>query len=243
MTDPRALVHDSPGQLARDVASRLLTVLTAMQAEGRTPHIALTGGSIADKIHAEVARQTPGSPVRWDHVEVWWGDERFVPRDDPQRNALQAHRTLLDHIPVNPSRVHEISSSDEADSPDAAAVMYSDMLRNSGAGDFDVVMLGLGRNGHVASLMPHSPALHVTDEIAVGVTNSPKPPPNRVSLTFDALNHTRETWFVVAGEDKAEAVARALAEEGSIEETPARGIHAKLHTHWFVDVEAAQQIC
>jgi 6-phosphogluconolactonase len=242
MPDPRALIHDSADELAQAVASRLLTVLTSMQAEGRTPHIALTGGSIADKIHAEVARQTPGSPVRWDHVEIWWGDERFVPRNDPQRNALQARRTMLDHIPVHPSRVHEIPSSDDADSPDAAAVMYSDMLRNSGAGDFDVVMLGLGGNGHVASLMPHSPALHVTDQIAVGVTDSPKPPPNRVSLTFDALNRTRETWFVVAGEDKADAVARALAEEGSVDETPARGIHAKLHTHWFVDVDAALKI-
>jgi 6-phosphogluconolactonase len=242
MPDPRALIHDSPDELARAVASRLLTVLTAMQAEGRTPQIALTGGSIAEKNHAEVARQTPGSPVRWDQVDIWWGDERFVPRHDPQRNALQARRAMLDHIPVNPARVHEIPSSDEADSPDAAAVMYSDMLRNSGAGDFDVVMLGLGGNGHVASLMPHSPALHVTGRIAVGVTDSPKPPPNRVSLTFEALNRTRETWFVVAGEDKADAVARALAEEGSIDETPARGVHAKLHTRWFVDVDAALKL-
>lgn len=242
MPDPRALIHDTPDDLAQAVASRLLTVLTSLQAEGRTPHIALTGGTIADKIHAEVARQTPGSPVHWEQVEIWWGDERFVPRNDPQRNALQARRHLLDHIPVNPSRVHEIPSSDEAESPDAAAVIYSDRLRNSGAGDFDVVMLGLGRNGHVASLMPHSPALQVTDEIAVGVTDSPKPPPNRVSLTFEALNRTREVWFVVAGEEKAEAVARALAGEGSVDETPARGVHGKLRTHWFVDVAAAQKL-
>ena len=242
MTDPRALVHDSADQLAHDVASRLLTVLTALQAEGRVPHIALTGGTIADKIHAEVARQTPGSPVHWEDVEIWWGDERFVPRGDPQRNALQARRAMLDHIPVRPSRVHEIPSSDDAASPDAAAVMYSDMLRNSGAGEFDVVMLGLGQNGHVASLMPHSPALRVTDEIAVGVTDSPKPPPERVSLTFDALNRSREVWFVVAGEDKSDAVARALAAEGTVEETPARGVHAKLHTHWFLDVDAALKI-
>ncbi len=242
MTDPRALIHDSADQLAHDVAGRLLTVITAMQAEGRIPQIALTGGTIADKIHAEVARQASGSPVLWGQVEFWWGDERFVPREDPQRNALHARNAMLDHLPVNQSRVHEIPASDEADSPDAAAVIYSDRLRNSGVGDFDVVMLGLGQNGHVASLMPHSPALHVTDRIAVGVTDSPKPPPNRVSLTFDALNRTREVWFVVAGEDKAEAVARALAEEGSVEETPARGIHGRLRTHWFIDVDAAQKI-
>ncbi|HET8560124.1 MAG TPA: 6-phosphogluconolactonase [Marmoricola sp.] len=242
MNDPRALVHDSADELARDVASRLLTTLTSLQAEGRLPHIALTGGSIADKIHAEVARQTPGSPVRWDQVEIWWGDERFVPRDDPQRNALQARRAMLDRLPVSQSRVHEIPSSDDADSPYAAAVMYSDMIRNVGSGEFDVVMLGLGQNGHVASLMPHFPQLHVTDQIAVGVTDSPKPPPDRVSLTFEALNRAREVWFVVAGEDKADAVRRALAAEGSVDETPARGVHGRLRTHWFLDLDAAARL-
>ncbi|HET8603022.1 MAG TPA: 6-phosphogluconolactonase [Marmoricola sp.] len=242
MTDPRALVHDSADKLARDVASRLLTVLTALQAEGRVPQIALTGGGIADKIHAEVARQAGGSPVRWDQVEFWWGDERFVAADDPQRNALQARHTMLDHLPINPARVHEIPSTGEADSPDAAAVIYSDMLRNSGADEFDVVMLGLGEDGHIASLMPHLPQLHVTDRIAVGVTDSPKPPPSRVSLTFDALNRSREIWFVVAGSDKADAVARALAEEGTIDETPARGVHGRLRTHWFVDLDAAERL-
>ena len=242
MTDPRALVHDSAEELARDVASRLLTTLTAIQAEGRVPHIALTGGSIADSVHAEIARQTPGSPVRWDQVEIWWGDERFVPRNDPQRNALQARHAMLDHIPVSPSHVHEIPSSDEAENPDAAALMYSDMIRNVGADEFDLVMLGLGGNGHIASLMPHFPQLHVTGQIAVGVTGSPTPPPDRVSLTFEALNRAREVWFVVAGEEKSEAVHRALAAEGSVEETPARGVHGRLRTHWFVDLDAADKL-
>jgi 6-phosphogluconolactonase len=90
--------------------------------------------------------------------------------------------------------------------------------------------------------MPHFPQLHVTDRIAVGVTDSPKPPPNRVSLTFDTLNRTREVWFVVAGEGKAEAVARALAPEGSVDETPARGVHGRLRTHWFIDLDAASKL-
>lgn len=242
MTDPRALVHDSPEHLAHDVASRLLTVLTALQAEGRSAHIALTGGGIADKIHAEVARQAPGAPVRWEMVDFWWGDERFVPRRDPRRNAMQARHTMLDHLPLSPAQIHEIPSSDEADSPEAAAVMYSDLIRNAGADEFDVLMLGLGPDGHVASLMPHLPQLHVTGQVAVGVTDSPKPPPERVTLTFEALNRSRETWFVVSGDEKADAVRRALADDGSIEETPARGIHGRLRTHWFVDLGAASKI-
>ena len=109
------------------------------------------------------------------------------------------------------------------DDVDAAAAAYSATMREDGAGEFDVVMLGLGPDGHVASLFPGHPALDVDDRIAVGVTNSPKPPPERVSLTYGALNRARSVWFLVSGEQKAPAVAAALAPEGDLHEIPARG--------------------
>lgn len=222
--------------VAATVARALLDRLAALQAEGREPHLALTGGSIADRIHAETARLTPDSGVDWTRVVVWWGDERFVAPDSEDRNALHARRDLLD--PVGATQVHEIPSTAEADSPDQAAQMYADLIRAEGAGSFDLVMLGLGGNGHVASLMPGHPQLDVTDRIAVGVTDSPKPPPERVSLTFAALNRTRSLWFVVSGGDKAEAVHRATAAEGDVHETPARGIIVA-DTVWYVDEAAA----
>ena len=104
-------------------------------------------------------------------------------------------------------------------------------------------MLGLGPDGHVASLFPGHPALDVTDRWAVAVTESPKPPPERVSLTFPALGRSRAVWFVVSGEDKADAVARALAPDGDLHDTPARGAGGDAgEVVWFLDSAAATRL-
>jgi 6-phosphogluconolactonase len=222
--------------VATTVATALLERLRAEQQAGRTPHIALTGGTIADRIHAAAARLTAESGVDWTNVVVWWGDERFVAPDSEDRNALHARRLLLD--PVGATQVHPMPSTADAASPDQAAEIYAEEMRSHGADQFDVVMLGLGEDGHVASLMPQHPQLDVDDRIAVGVPDSPKPPPERVSLTFPALNRTASLWFVVSGAGKAEAVMKATAPVGDVHETPARGIHVP-DTTWYVDEAAA----
>lgn len=201
-------VADHAAGLAEMVAADLLAVLAAAQADGREPQIGLTGGSVADVVHREIARQTPGSGVEWSRVRVWFGDERFVAPDSEDRNALQARRSLLD--PVGATLVHEMPSTESAPDVEAAAASYSQTLRRYRAGELDVLMLGLGPDGHVASLFPGFPQLDVTDRVAVGVTGSPKPPPERISLTFPALNRSRRVWFLVSGEGKAPAVAAAL---------------------------------
>ncbi|MGN6575616.1 MAG: 6-phosphogluconolactonase, partial [Nocardioides sp.] len=124
---------------------------------------------------------------------------------------------------------------------EAAAASYADEVRSQGSGAFDVLLLGLGENGHVASLMPGHPQLDVHDRIAVAVTDSPKPPPVRISLTYDALNRSREVWFIVSGEGKAEAAARALG-GADLHEVPATGIHAQERTLWFLDEAAASRL-
>jgi 6-phosphogluconolactonase len=224
--------------VATTVAEALLGLLAALQRDGAEPQIALTGGTIADRIHQEVARLSPDSGVDWTRVVVWWGDERFVAPDSDDRNALHARRDLLDV--VGATQVHEIPSTADAATPEEAADLYAATLRRHGAGMFDLVMLGLGEDGHVASLMPHHPQLDVEDRIAVGVTDSPKPPPERVSLTFPALNRTHALWFVVSGEGKADAVARATAADGDLHDTPARGLHVP-DTVWYVDEAAASR--
>ena len=192
MTDPEIETFPSPDALAAAVAGRLVVRLAAIQAAGRTPSIALTGGTVAVQIHEAVVTATEGhEDVDWSNVDIWWGDERYVPEDDPERNAKQAWDAMLSHLDVSPGRVHEMPASDGPhETVQDAAEAYGDTVRSRGGGRFDVVMLGVGPDGHVASLFPGSAVLDVDDAIAVAVTDSPKPPPERVSLTFGALNRS-----------------------------------------------------
>jgi 6-phosphogluconolactonase len=233
--------HDDADALVGDVASALLERLEAAQARGEVPQVGLTGGSIADALHRELARRAPDSALDWSRVVFWWGDERFVPAGSPDRNALQAREALLDHVGVDPAHVHEVPASDEVATAEDAAAAYSAALREHGAGFFEVLMLGVGPDGHCASLFPGHPALEARDAIAVAVHDSPKPPPDRVTLTFEAMERCRAVWFIASGEGKAEAVARALADEGSVSETPARGVRGD-ETIWWLDEAAASAL-
>ena len=240
MTDVSVSVVADAETLARTVAEQLLDRLGSIQADGRVPSIALTGGTIAIEIYRALAR-LDSSAVDWTQVDFWWGDERYVPADSSDRNDRGAELDLLDVVGADPARVHAMPAADEAH-PDvaSAAASYEQELRTHGGGQFDLVLLGLGPDGHVASLFPGFPQLEA-EAIAVPVTGSPKPPPERITLTFAALNRTSEVWFVVAGEGKAEAVARALAEDGSVQQTPARGITAE-HRTWWLDQPAASSL-
>ncbi len=230
--------------LARTVAMRLVERLSEVQADGRVPSVALTGGTIADAIYQQVAALDADGieGLDWSRVDFFWGDERYVPADSEDRNDRSVGLDLLDKVGVDPARVHAMPASDEAHPDlDAAAEAYARAVHEHGTGSFDLVLLGLGPDGHVASLFPGFPQLDRHDAIALGVTDSPKPPPERITLTFDALNRTREVWFLVSGEGKADAVARALAPEGSVAETPARGITVENAT-WFLDQDAASHL-
>jgi 6-phosphogluconolactonase len=247
MSDPEIETFPSPDALAAAVAGRLVVRLTAIQAAGRTPVVGLTGGSIARKIHESVVTASEGhEDVDWSKVDFWWGDERYLPDGDEERNAKQAWDAMLSHLAVSPGRVHEAPASDGPhETVQDAATAYGDQMRERGSGQFDVLMLGVGPDGHVASLFPGSEQLDVTDAIAVPVTDSPKPPAERVSLTFEALNHAQEVWFVVAGSDKSEAVAKALAtgdDAADVHDIPAVGVHGRERTVWFLDEEAASQL-
>jgi 6-phosphogluconolactonase len=238
---PQVRRHDDADVLVGDVASALLDRIETAQARGETPDIGLTGGSIAEELHRELARRAADSSVDWSRVRFWWGDERFVPADSPDRNAGQARAALLDHVAVDPANVHEVPASDQVATAEDAAEAYTAAVREHGAGFFEVLMLGIGPDGHCASLFPGHPALDARDAIAVAVHDSPKPPPDRVSLTFEAMERCRAVWFIASGEGKAEAVARALAADGSVAETPARGVRGD-ETVWWLDEAAASAL-
>jgi 6-phosphogluconolactonase len=235
MRPRRIEVLDDDAALAKAVAGEVVRRLLDAQARGEVPQVGLTGGSIAEKIHAELGRVGPDSGVDWSQVVFWWGDERYVAADSPDRNARSARAGFLDVVGADPAHVHEAPATDSGLPLDVAAASYGQQMRTEGSGGFEVLMLGLGPDGHVASLFPGHPALDVDDQVAVAVPDSPKPPPERISLTFGALGRSRAILFVVSDAEKAEAVARALAPDGD------RGITGSAATEivWFLDPPAA----
>jgi 6-phosphogluconolactonase len=240
---PRVEVHESADELATTVAGAFLRLVSVRQAAGEVPRVVLTGGTIAHQIHSEISRLGADSGVDWSRVDFFWGDERYVAPDSDERNAKLARAALLDVLPVDPARVHEIPSTADAGDVDAAAAAYAETVRSLGSGGFDLLMLGVGPDGHIASLFPGFPQLAIVDAIAAGVTGSPKPPPERVTLTYPALAGSEEVWFVVSGSDKAEAVGRALsAQPPGVHELPAVGVRGQVATIWFLDRESASQV-
>jgi 6-phosphogluconolactonase len=248
MSDPTAVLrHDSPELLATAAAARLLARMSEVQAEGGVPSVVLTGGSVARLVHRAARKHVARDSVDWSRVDLWWGDERYVPADDPERNEAQARADLLDAVDLDAARVHPVAASDgvHGDDPDAAARAYARELaaaapEGATAPVFDVVMLGMGPDGHVASLFPGHPAAEGV-EPAFAVRNSPKPPPVRVSLSFATLNSAREVWFLVTGEAKGEMVRRVL-EGAARAEVPAAGVRGLERTLWFVDEDAAARL-
>jgi 6-phosphogluconolactonase len=249
MSGPTVLVHQTPGELAEAVCARLITTLVDIQSSGRIASWVMTGGTIADRIHATVAASSARDAVDWSRVEFWWGDERFLPAGDAERNETQARRALLDHIRADPARVHPIPACDAVDDdPDRAASAYAQELRQAARPEdhgevptFDILMLGVGPDGHVASLFPEKPALYEEARTVVAVRGSPKPPPTRLTLTMPSLKRAREVWFVVAGDDKAKAAHLALSGAGEIQ-IPAAGPRGLQRTLWLLDRAAASQL-
>ncbi|WP_051265125.1 6-phosphogluconolactonase [Nakamurella lactea] len=237
-TGPEIVVHPSADLLAEAVAARLITTLLDLQAAGRVPSVALTGGTIGIASLTALAASPARAAVDWSRVEIYWGDERFVPHDDPDRNSGQARKALLDQLPLDPARVHEMAASDGefGDDPDAAAAAYAAVIPDA----FDLVILGMGPEGHVASVFPDSPAVRSTESV-VAVRDCPKPPPTRISLTLPTIRTATEVWFISAGAEKAPAVARAIG--GAPEsDLPAAGAVGRKATRWLLDPEAAAQI-
>ena len=244
---PTLVVVRDADVLAEAAAARLLTRLVDAQALRGHASVVLTGGGVGIALLEAVRRSPARHAVDWRRVDVWWGDERFVPADDPERNELQARRALLDHLDLDPARVHPMGAAGgpDGDDADAAAARYADELEAAAPADhdvppFDVLLLGLGPEGHTASIFPESPAAH-DERLVLGVHGCPKPPPTRVSMGFAALNAAREVWFVVAGAGKATAVAMALSGAGRVQ-LPAAGVAGTRATLWLLDEAAAKDL-
>lgn len=219
--------------LAQAIAERLNTLVAGLQARGRTPRVVLTGGTIA----AAAYQRIDEGAADWTNVDFWFGDERFMPEGHADRNDQQAGDAFLGR--VGATRVHSVAGNDCSLSAAEAADEYAATLPEE---PFDVVLLGMGPDGHVASLFPQHAQLHETQRACVELFDSPKPPPVRISMTFPTLNRADAVWFLVAGEEKSDAVGRALAEDGTIDDTPARGVKGLKETLWLLDQQAASSL-
>ncbi|WP_167102515.1 6-phosphogluconolactonase [Mycobacterium sp. DL592] len=232
--------------LVAAAGDRLVGAITgAIAARGRAL-IVLTGGGTGIGLLKHVGAHD--DDVDWSKVHLFWGDERYVPADDDERNAKQAREALLDHVAIPAANVHPMAASDSefGDDLDAAAADYANVLAaiaepGEPAPVFDVHLLGMGGEGHVNSLFPHSAATLETTRLVVGVADSPKPPPRRITLTLPAVQRSREVWLVVSGEAKADAVAEAIggAQPADI---PAAGAIGREATVWLLDATAASKL-
>ncbi|MEU1591001.1 6-phosphogluconolactonase [Micromonospora sp. NPDC005710] len=248
MSEASVAVHADADLLAQAVAARLLVKLLDAQADRGEASVVLTGGRVAAAVYRAVATLPARDAVDWSRVDVWWGDERFLPAGDPDRNETQARAALLDVVPLDPARVHAMPASDgpAGNDPEAAAAAYAqELARAARPGHatlphFDVLMLGVGEDGHVASVFPEHPVSYETRPVSA-VRGSPKPPPTRTTLTLTAINTAEEIWLVAAGADKARAVGMALAGAGPVQ-LPAAGVRGVDRTRWLLDRAAAVDV-
>jgi len=232
--------------LVTAAATRLADTIRSAVADRGRAMIVLTGGSNGIALLKTLGDHAAG--IDWTAVHLFWGDDRYVPGDDDERNDKQARGALLDHIDIPPENVHPMPASDGGFGTDlaAAALAYEQELADCAEpGEptprFDVHLLGMGPEGHINSLFPDTPAVRETTRMVVAVHDSPKPPPQRITLTLPAIQRSREVWLMVSGAAKAEAVAAAAAGAPAVS-IPAAGAVGLETTLWLLDQEAATEL-
>ncbi len=247
-------IFDDTESLVRAAAEHFVEeAATAVERQGYFT-VALTGGSTPRPLYALLATETYRDRVEWSRVHVFWGDERCVPPDDALSNARMAREALLDHVPVPAGQVHAV---DGVATPAQGAASYEAQLRetfgrlnawHSKAPDaeryprFDLVLLGLGDDAHLASLFPGEPALYETKRLAVDVYPRSQPTP-RVTFTLPVINAAAVVCFVVSGANKQDAVRAALEGERDPSRYPVQAVAPEDgRLLWMIDQPAAGQL-
>lgn len=223
-------------ELADVVAHRFLARIVGLQATQEVVHVCLTGGTTANLVYERFADLVPGSGLDVSRLQLWWTDERFVPATDPDRNSLQAVTRLARTLEVNSATTHTMPAADGRLDAHQCASEYAAEL---GETHFDITLLGVGEDGHVGSIFPNHQSFEATTKTVIGVTESPKPPAERITLTLAALTRTDELWFIANGTSKADVVARSIQGDISLPAAHPKGSNA---TYWFIDQEAAADL-
>jgi 6-phosphogluconolactonase len=237
---PEVVVVADAAAFAEAAAKRLINRV----AQKDRAAVCLTGGSSPEALYRLVAEEPWRDQVPWDRVHWFIGDDRFVPESDPLSNMGMARRLFLNRVPAPRQNIHPIAT--DAHEPDDAARRYEDSLKKFYGANrldparplFDLVLMGLGGDGHTASLFPHAPALDEKERWVVGVAKAGMTPfVPRVTLTFPALASTREMLFLVNGADKRAILSRVL----SGDDLPAHRAYADGDLVWLIDRAAAPE--
>ena len=218
--------------LARAAAYHILGVLDEALKHQKRCSLVLSGGTTPEPTYRELVREDELGEGVWDRVNFYWGDERYVPHNSTQSNYGRAHKTLLSRLHAGKEQVHPIPT--DPDDPDEAARRYEEVLPER----IDLLMAGLGEDGHTLSLFPGSSALQETERRVVAV-EGPDEPRRRITLTPPVVRQAENVLVLVTGAEKAGALARVFRREGSVEETPGRLLREAV---WFVDRDAAQKL-
>lgn len=251
-------VRESQSALASSVAREFVSTVVRLQQTGETVtddgmvRVVLTGGGAGIAALAEIAaldhasRQTaedfPIAAIDWSRVYLFFGDERYLPAGDPERNDKQAHDALLRHINIPDLNIYRYPALQDGEDPngpslDAAAEFYRKFVDSVAPDGFDIHLLGMGPEGHINSLFPHTPELLEPQGSVMAVRDCPKPPPERMTLTLDAVRSAQRVWLLVCGGAKKEAAGHVYR-GGDAAEWPAAGARGAEATVLWVDREA-----
>jgi 6-phosphogluconolactonase len=227
-------------EVAQLAAREIIETLELVLVSKPVVNVALTGGTVGILTLAVLAEQPDLSRLDLSRVHFWWGDERYVESTSSDRNANQARAAFFDKVAVSEDNIHEFPASEIGDLSTGKKIFEDALSKHFGPDlpAFDLTILGMGPDGHIASLFPGHEELSV-GEVVVAESNSPKPPAERLSLSFDVLNASTKIIFVVSGLDKSAAVTAVHTDENC--QLPAAKVQAQGETIWFIDQAAGQE--
>ncbi len=245
---PLAHVFSAPADLTQAAAAHVACLAEEAVCARDRFIVAFSGGSLPGLLCPGLVVEPLRSRIDWPAWHIFWADERCVPTNDTRSNYQALREHLLDRVAIAPQQVYALDGSLARD-PDAAAAAYQAQLvqvLQPPPGEvprFDLILLGMGEDGHTASLFPSCPLLGETKRWVAPVFDSPKPPPERITLTLPVLNNARDIVFITAGASKADALARVLTRDEGTDAPPARLVRPRAgQVTWFVDVLAASKL-
>jgi 6-phosphogluconolactonase len=233
VSDLETIIFKSRAELVASAAQMISEKISNPTSLNDAFHLAITGGTVGTLVLGALGKLTKQADVS--NLHIWWVDERFVARHSPDRNELQARDAWLNNSGIQDKNIHPFPASD-AETIEEAAASFARTIEQIRP-DFDLTLLGMGEDGHVASLFPGNAPRLIGDWVAIE-TNSPKPPTQRLSLSFAALNGSKEVLFLVSGVEKSQAVSDVM----NGKDLPAGNVTGVNKTMWLLDEDAASRI-